>query len=108
MYTCSYCGRQLGQPVAHRCRGNFRKRKLSWQPQAQASPTRPDYKAKQQQLEAQRADVLRQMKPYPGWSKEAVALRAQLDRIDIKLTLIYRFAEPGSMTTRHLAATKRL
>ena len=27
-YTCEYCGRKLGNPVSHRCNGNFRKHHL--------------------------------------------------------------------------------
>ena len=30
MYKCTYCGRMLKYPVAHICKGNFRKRKLSF------------------------------------------------------------------------------
>lgn len=28
LYTCLYCGRNLGAPCVHRCKGTLRKRKL--------------------------------------------------------------------------------
>lgn len=27
---CSYCGREFSKPVAHKCRGGFRKHHLKW------------------------------------------------------------------------------
>ena len=29
-YKCMHCKRNLGNPVPHKCRGNWRKRKLSF------------------------------------------------------------------------------